>query len=203
MLLLALQLAAAHVVVDVKSVPKPAPAPIAAAHVAVAPEAQDAAKKVYATRCALCHGAKGQGDGPSAGGLPVKPRRHSDALWQASVTDDDIAAVIAKGGSARKLSILMPASPDLKPDVVKALVDIIRSLRAPNGTARATLVGADKRAIVASADAAGDGSAHVDVAVAPGTYAVSVEVAPGVVACTTSVTVANVDVHVACERKSP
>ncbi|HEY4223046.1 MAG TPA: cytochrome c [Myxococcota bacterium] len=198
--------ASAHVIVDVSDVPAPAAATAPATDAA----AMTTAKQLYGTRCAMCHGATGQGDGPSAMGLPVKPRRQSDSLWQASVTDDDIAAVILGGGAARKLSIIMPAAADLKdkPDVVKALVAHIRSLRAAHGTVRATLTSTTApKPIVATGDAGADAVAHVDVGdVAAGTYAVKVEAAPGVVLCTASAVVAAVDVHVPCApapKKAP
>jgi high-affinity iron transporter len=188
-----------HVVVDVSGVHAPA----STTPTAKTPPPADAvseAKKLYTTRCALCHGATGQGDGPSAMGLPVRPRRHSDAVWQASVSDDDITAVILDGGAAKKLSILMPANPDLKakPDVLRALVDVIRGLRAPNGTARVTVLGGAKP-ISASADADAKGNAKVDVAAAPGKVQLVVEDSAGVL-CKLDVTL-TADFHTTCGAK--
>lgn len=192
----------AHLIVDVSGVPQiTANAPVPA----LPAEAMSAAQKIYGGRCALCHGATGQGDGPGAGGLPVQPRRHTDALWQASVTDDDIAAVIVNGGPARKLSILMPANPDLKdePETLRALIGFIRGLRAPHGTVHVTVTGADGNAHPTSVDAAADGSARVDVgALVPGNYRVVVETAPHETACAISATVGAADVHLQCRKKA-
>jgi mono/diheme cytochrome c family protein len=88
--------------------------------------------QVWTTRCSLCHGAGGKGDGPAAGPLNPKPRDLSDKKWQTSVDDAHIELVIVKGGPAVKLSPMMAANPDLesKPDVVRALRAKVRSLDA-------------------------------------------------------------------------
>ena len=88
------------------------------------------ANQVWTTRCSLCHGPAGKGDGPAAGPLNPKPRDLSDQKWQGSVDDAHIETVILKGGPAVKLSPMMPANPDLesKPDVVRALRAKVRSL---------------------------------------------------------------------------
>lgn len=90
------------------------------------------ADQVWTTRCSLCHGAGGKGDGPAAGPLNPKPRDMTDKKWQASVDDKHIELVIVKGGTAVNLSPMMAANPDLesKPDVVKALRAKVRSLGA-------------------------------------------------------------------------
>jgi mono/diheme cytochrome c family protein len=89
-------------------------------------------EQVWATRCSICHGAGGKGDGPAAGPLNPKPRDLSDVKWQASVDDQHIQTIVVKGGPAVNLSPMMGANPDLesKPDVVKALVAKVRSLGA-------------------------------------------------------------------------
>lgn len=86
------------------------------------------ATELFAARCAVCHGAAGLGDGVAAAGLVPKPRNYSDAVWQKSVTDDQIRAIVVEGGPAVGKSPLMPSNPDLaqKADVVSALVAQIR-----------------------------------------------------------------------------
>jgi len=90
------------------------------------------AATVWQTRCTTCHGAAGKGDGAAAVALTPKPRDLSLATWQASVTDAHLEKIIAEGGQAVGLSMLMPANPDLvaKPDVIKALRIHVRSLTA-------------------------------------------------------------------------
>ena len=87
-------------------------------------------EQVWTTRCSICHGAGGKGDGPAAGPLNPKPRDMTDAKWQTSVDDKHIQTIVVKGGPAVNLSPMMAANPDLesKPDVVKALVAKVRSL---------------------------------------------------------------------------
>lgn len=89
-----------------------------------------AAREIFATRCATCHGATGQGDGPGSTALDPKPRNFQDAEWQASVTDEHIANIIQYGGAAVGRSPTMPGNPDLtnRPEVVAGLVRHIRSL---------------------------------------------------------------------------
>jgi hypothetical protein len=86
-------------------------------------------RDVFAQRCANSHGADGRGDGPAAPALNPRPRDYTDRAWQASVADDQIAAVIVDGGASAGKSTLMPPNPDLasKPDVVEGLVRIVRS----------------------------------------------------------------------------
>ena len=89
------------------------------------------AANVYTTRCALCHGDGGLGDGVAAASSPVKPRTFSDAAWHAKVTDDHIKKVIVEGGGAVGLSALMAANADLagKTEVLDGLVKIIRGFK--------------------------------------------------------------------------
>ncbi len=86
------------------------------------------AQMIYRTRCTMCHGQKGMGDGPSATALNPKPRNYSDIAWQRSVTDQEIRDTIVKGGVATGKSPTMPGQPDLvdKPEIVRELVKIIR-----------------------------------------------------------------------------
>lgn len=87
------------------------------------------AHELFTMRCATCHGQFGRGDGPGAAGLDPKPRNYADALWQKTVTDEDIEKAIVYGGAAVGKSPQMVANPDLqaKPGVVAALREKIRS----------------------------------------------------------------------------
>ncbi len=109
-----------------------APATAASAPVAAgATEAVAAARQLFDTRCVVCHGAAGRGDGPGAAALTVKPRAFGDATWQAAVSDELISKTIVLGGPAMGKDPGMPPNPDLaaKPDVVKQLVVIIRAFK--------------------------------------------------------------------------
>jgi mono/diheme cytochrome c family protein len=104
--------------------PQPAPAP-------VVENPATTAKNIFHDRCAVCHGQQGLGDGPGSAALTPKPRNFTDAAWQASVQDDNLRAIIVKGGPAVGKSPGMAANPDLesKPDVVSELVKIVRAFK--------------------------------------------------------------------------
>ncbi|HVW29622.1 MAG TPA: c-type cytochrome [Polyangiaceae bacterium] len=103
----------------------PAPAPTTTAVAGVNEESL----KLFKSRCVVCHGDSGQGNGPGAAALNPKPRDYTNKEWQAAVSDDQIRAVILMGGAAVGKSPIMPANPDLqaKEDVVNGLVKIVRA----------------------------------------------------------------------------
>lgn len=96
--------------------------------VAVTPQDRIAANEIFSSRCAVCHGPMGAGDGSAAATLIPKPRRFQDHDWQASISNDHINTVIRLGGPAVGKSPLMPANPDLedRKGVVAALTGRIR-----------------------------------------------------------------------------
>ncbi|HEX4517227.1 MAG TPA: c-type cytochrome [Polyangiaceae bacterium] len=93
----------------------------------------DEAKDIADSRCAMCHGKSGKGDGPNGMTLSPKPQDLSTKDWQKSVSDAQVRSVILKGGGAVGKSPLMPSNPDLesKPAVVDELVKIVRGYGAP------------------------------------------------------------------------
>lgn len=70
--------------------------------------------------CSRCHGPNGRGDGPE--GPMVRPPDLTNAAWQDSVTDEQIATTIRKGKNK------MPSF-DLPDAVVQGLVARIRARR--------------------------------------------------------------------------
>ncbi len=92
--------------------------------------ARTTAASLFGDRCAVCHGANGDGKGPGAANLNPKPQDFRNRYWQRSVTDEKITKAIVYGGPAVGLSSSMAANPDLEPQpsVVAALVEHIRSL---------------------------------------------------------------------------
>lgn len=89
------------------------------------------ARKLFATKCVVCHGDHGAGDGPGAAALTPKPRAFGDATWQASVTDEQIKKTIVEGGAAVGKSPAMSANPELadKPEELAGLVKIVRDFK--------------------------------------------------------------------------
>lgn len=109
-----------------------APAPAAEAPVALQAENfAGEAHTLYKTRCAVCHGNEGKGDGPGAAALNPKPRNYTDVAWQSSVTDEQIQKTILYGGAAIGKSPNMPANPDLdgKDKLVAELVKVVRDFK--------------------------------------------------------------------------
>jgi len=85
-------------------------------------------QRVFQTRCFVCHGRNGKGDGPSAAGLAEKPQDLTDANWQRSASDDRIRSVIQGGGPAIGKTGAMPPNPDLTQEQIQGLVAFVRSL---------------------------------------------------------------------------
>lgn len=104
------------------AVPEPPPPP---------PDPAADARKLFSTKCVVCHGNHGAGDGPGAAALNPKPRAFGDATWQASVTDEQIKKTIVEGGAAVGKSAAMSANPELadKPEELTALVKIVRDFK--------------------------------------------------------------------------
>jgi mono/diheme cytochrome c family protein len=99
----------------------------------LAPNANaDDPKEVFKTRCVMCHGENGKGDGPASVALNPKPRNYTDKEWQKTVSDEQIKKTITGGGASVGKSPIMPAQPDLaaKPEVLDGLVKIIRGFGA-------------------------------------------------------------------------
>jgi mono/diheme cytochrome c family protein len=91
--------------------------------------AMEEAQALYSTRCQVCHGATGRGDGAAAAGLNPRPHDYRDKTWLKRFSDESLSEAIVEGGASIGESALMPPNPDLKnkPEVVKALVAMIRS----------------------------------------------------------------------------
>lgn len=106
----------------------PAPPP-AGPLTAISPAAIKEANAIYETRCLMCHGPTGKGDGAMGAMLQPKPRDLGDPAWQRSVSDEYIEKIIVGGGAAVGKSVLMPANADLggKPEVVAVLRMKVRS----------------------------------------------------------------------------
>ena len=89
------------------------------------------AKSMFRTKCVVCHGDHGAGDGPGAAAIVPKPRAFADPEWQASATDEHIKKIILEGGPAVGKSPAMPPNPELKgkDEVLSALVKVIRDFK--------------------------------------------------------------------------
>jgi len=87
----------------------------------------DESEELWMEFCLSCHGAHGQGDGPAAISLDAKPANLADCDAMAKRSDEHLANVISKGGSANELSDEMASYGDrLEEDEIKALVGYVR-----------------------------------------------------------------------------
>lgn len=95
----------------------------------------EAGKALFQTNCASCHGENGDGNGPAAEQLILKPRDFAlaafkfdtDANWERG-TDEDIANVIKNGAAVYGGSTMMVPWGHLSDQEIKGLVSYIRSL---------------------------------------------------------------------------
>jgi high-affinity iron transporter len=89
-------------------------------------------KSIYETRCASCHGATGNGDGPAAGGMNPAPPAFADHELMADVTPALMYRIVSVGiqGTA------MTAYSDLAPEQRWAVVTYVNTLRARDAEAQ-------------------------------------------------------------------
>jgi mono/diheme cytochrome c family protein len=111
--------------------PPPGGAPLLAQESGPAPRAAAShgrGAQLFATSCAACHGVDGRGKTEMAKNLNPPPRDYSDPAWQSSVTDDELRAIIVRGGAAVGKSSMMPPNPTLANDraTLDELVQIVR-----------------------------------------------------------------------------
>lgn len=95
----------------------------------------EAGRVLFEANCQTCHGVNGDGNGPAAEEMVLKPRDFAmaafkfdtDADWERG-TDTDLANVIRHGPGVYGGSPLMPAWSDFDDGEVKSLIKFIRSL---------------------------------------------------------------------------
>jgi mono/diheme cytochrome c family protein len=78
---------------------------------------------LFEQACAKCHGADGSGGLPTVANGP-KPVNFRDAAWQASRSDDEIAAAIRDGRGA-----MPPFADVLKPEQIGELMRHVRAMK--------------------------------------------------------------------------
>jgi cytochrome c oxidase cbb3-type subunit III len=91
----------------------------------------DRGARIFAAKCARCHGRGGKGDGPDLVKLQsaVSPDDWTDKESNQGLTDQFIVAMITKGGKANGKSRIMPAFGDkLNTQQVQDLLAFMRSL---------------------------------------------------------------------------
>jgi len=121
---------------DAAATPAPEAASTApAAEATTAAADANAGATVYATNCATCHGAKGEGDGVAAAALNPKPANFAagafkyDANGNGAPGDvDDIKAIVQDGAAKHGGSPLMAPWPMLSAEQLQAVSEYVKSL---------------------------------------------------------------------------
>src|ERR1700720_2833602 len=65
---------------------------------AVEESAAQAGKTIFQTRCFVCHGREGKGNGPASTGLGATVRDLTNPSWQDSTSDETIRSGVRNGG---------------------------------------------------------------------------------------------------------
>src|ERR1700733_99104 len=84
---------------------------------------------IFQTRCFVCHGREGKGDGPASTGLGATVRDLTAPSWQDSTSDQTIQSAIRNGAQAVGGSAAMAPNRDLSDAQIQSLVRYIRGLR--------------------------------------------------------------------------
>lgn len=71
-------------------------------------------KEIYAAKCALCHGDKGDGNGPAAAGLPLKPGDFTDKKMVAEMAGNFWVWRVSEGGLVEPFKSKNSAMPGWK-----------------------------------------------------------------------------------------
>ena len=91
-----------------------------------------ARKATYEYMCAMCHGRKGKGDGPTGAVLNPKPRDHTNGGYMNELKDEYLFQIIKEGGASVDKSQLMPAwNTQIKDKGIWDLIAYGRTLAVP------------------------------------------------------------------------
>src|SRR6516225_6170653 len=91
--------------------------------------ASHAGETIFQTRCFVCHGRGGKGDGPASTNLGASVRDLTNPAWQNSTSDETIRNVIRNGATAIGGAAAMAPNPDLSDTQIQSLTLYIRRLR--------------------------------------------------------------------------
>jgi mono/diheme cytochrome c family protein len=98
----------------------------------VRPAAAHPGKATYTQYCATCHGDTGQGDGPGAAALPIKPPPFTDGRLMNPLPDDFLFKVVGEGAGSVGLAPQMPAfRPPLTDRQIRDVIGYVRTFAQP------------------------------------------------------------------------
>jgi mono/diheme cytochrome c family protein len=84
---------------------------------------------IFQTRCFVCHGRQGKGDGPASTGLGATVRDLTAPSWQDATSDETIQSAVRYGAQTVGGSAAMAPNRDLSDTQIQSLVRYIRGLR--------------------------------------------------------------------------
>ena len=91
--------------------------------------AAEQATSLFTELCAVCHGAGGKGDGPSAAGLNPKPADFTDCKVMRDQSEETLFRIIKQGSQSVGRSSVMPAWGEALSDgQIRDLLAVIRGL---------------------------------------------------------------------------
>jgi mono/diheme cytochrome c family protein len=93
------------------------------------PQAAEAGEAIFQTRCFVCHGRHGKGDGPASTGLGATVRDLTTPSWQDATSDETIQSAIRNGAQAVGGNAAMAPNRDLSDAQIQSLVRYIRGIR--------------------------------------------------------------------------
>jgi mono/diheme cytochrome c family protein len=88
-----------------------------------------AGEEIFQTRCFVCDGRSGKGEGPASTGLGATVRDLTSPSWQDASSDETIQFTIRNGAQAVGGSAAMAPNRDLSDAQIQSLVRYIRGLR--------------------------------------------------------------------------
>ena len=96
-------------------------------------------REIFKENCAMCHGPTGDGRGPGAAGLPVKPADFTSPDYPGKRSEEQVEQIIHKGGTALGLNAAMPpwgsvdgSTPLLTDAEIRAVAKYVHTLARKN-----------------------------------------------------------------------
>ena len=86
-------------------------------------------RAIFEANCTACHGLAGDGKGPAAAALKVRPTDFTRAAWWGTRTDTDVAAAIRSGKPGAPTTAFGQLSEAQLGDVVAYLRSLSRAAR--------------------------------------------------------------------------
>jgi mono/diheme cytochrome c family protein len=87
-------------------------------------DARSRGRALFEQKCALCHGARADGNGARSKGLSSKPASFRSAQWRRSVTPVDVFEVVSEGKRGTSMPAWPTLSEDQKWDVVAYVLSV-------------------------------------------------------------------------------